>query len=61
MVLLYQQIPNRWELRILLQIKDVKLWSPESPHLYDMKIELIRNGESIDAITSLFLVCERYR
>jgi beta-galactosidase/beta-glucuronidase len=38
----------------ILQIKNAKLWSAESPFLYDMKIELVRGGEAIDAIQSYF-------
>lgn len=31
---------------------DMKLWSPENPFLYDMEVELIRNGKAIDQVKS---------
>lgn len=31
---------------------DIKLWSPENPFLYDMAVELIRNGKAIDKVKS---------
>lgn len=31
---------------------DVKLWSPESPFLYDMEVTLYRNGKAIDRVKS---------
>lgn len=35
-----------------LPIDNMKLWSPQNPHLYDLKIELVRKGKTIDAATS---------
>ena len=32
----------------------VKLWSPESPHLYDLKARLIQNGQRQDEVKSYF-------
>lgn len=32
--------------------KNTKLWSPESPHLYDLEIKLIENGKTIDCVDS---------
>jgi len=37
-----------------LRIADARLWSPDSPFLYDLKVELQRNGEVVDAVTSYF-------
>ncbi|CAN5220433.1 glycoside hydrolase family 2 TIM barrel-domain containing protein [soil metagenome] len=37
-----------------LSIGNAKLWSPESPFLYDQKIEIVRNGKVIDEISSYF-------
>ncbi len=38
---------------VLLSVKNVKLWSPSSPYLYDVKIELLgENGKIIDSVTS---------
>jgi beta-galactosidase/beta-glucuronidase len=36
--------------RIALKIPGAKLWSPESPHLYDLKIALVKNGYVIDRV-----------
>lgn len=32
--------------------EDVKLWSPESPFLYTLKVELIQDGRVVDAVDS---------
>ncbi|MFC6103073.1 glycoside hydrolase family 2 protein [Olivibacter domesticus] len=37
-----------------LPIANAKLWSPTSPHLYDLKISLIRKGKVVDEVTSYF-------
>jgi beta-galactosidase/beta-glucuronidase len=37
---------------VLLSIPDAKLWSPESPFLYDMEVALLRNGKLIDQVKS---------
>lgn len=38
---------------VFLNVKNVKLWSPSSPFLYDLKIELLgKNGEILDQVTS---------
>ena len=37
-----------------LEIADAKLWSPDSPFLYDLKVELQRDGETVDAVSSYF-------
>ena len=37
---------------VLLAVPDAKLWSPESPFLYDVKIELLRNGKVLDEVKS---------
>jgi len=39
---------------IEIQIPNQKLWSPESPFLYDIKIELLDGGKQIDAVDSYF-------
>ncbi|HPT01397.1 MAG TPA: glycoside hydrolase family 2 TIM barrel-domain containing protein [Bacteroidales bacterium] len=38
--------------QILLPVPDAKLWSPESPFLYDMQAEVIRNGKVTDKVKS---------
>ena len=35
-----------------LIVKNQKLWSPESPFLYDMQVSLIRNGKVVDNVKS---------
>lgn len=37
-----------------LEIPDMKLWSPESPFLYDLKVELIAGDKVIDEVKSYF-------
>jgi beta-glucuronidase len=34
-----------------LEIEDVKLWSPESPHLYPVRFRVLRNQEVVDEYT----------
>jgi beta-galactosidase/beta-glucuronidase len=41
---------SRAAVRLMLRIKDAKHWSPESPHLYDIKVRLLDNGRVIDNI-----------
>lgn len=38
----------------VLEIADPKLWSPESPFLYDLKVAIVRNGKVIDEVGSYF-------
>jgi len=37
-----------------LDIRDPKLWSPESPHLYDLSVSLKSGGKTVDEVTSYF-------
>lgn len=37
-----------------IQLKNVKRWSPSNPFLYDMKIQLLRNGQVLDEVKSYF-------
>ncbi|WP_372648328.1 glycoside hydrolase family 2 protein, partial [Draconibacterium sp.] len=38
---------------VLLSVKNAKLWSPSSPKLYDLKIELLdEDGKVLDVVTS---------
>jgi beta-galactosidase/beta-glucuronidase len=39
---------------IPISISSPKRWSPDSPHLYDVEIELISDGETVDRVTSYF-------
>ncbi len=38
----------------VLPIRNAKLWSPESPFLYDLKVALVRNGKPVDEVKSYF-------
>jgi beta-galactosidase/beta-glucuronidase len=37
-----------------ISVENEKLWSPEHPFLYDLKITLLRNGKPVDEIKSYF-------
>ncbi|MFB5946210.1 glycoside hydrolase family 2 protein [Albibacterium profundi] len=39
---------------VKLAIANQKLWSPKNPHLYDLDIELLRNGKVVDQVDSYF-------
>ena len=39
---------------ITLPITNPHLWSPTDPHLYDLKVALIKNGKPIDSVGSYF-------
>ena len=38
----------------VITLKDEKLWSPDSPFLYDLKFSLVRKGKTLDAVNSYF-------
>ncbi|HSM24715.1 MAG TPA: glycoside hydrolase family 2 TIM barrel-domain containing protein [Anaerolineaceae bacterium] len=38
--------------KISLKVPDAKLWSPENPNLYDLKINLLKNNQAIDSVGS---------
>ena len=37
-----------------VKLKEVKRWSPANPFLYDLKIQLLRNGQVLDEVGSYF-------
>ncbi len=37
-----------------LPIPEPKLWSPDSPHLYDLRVSLKSGGKTVDEVTSYF-------
>jgi len=39
---------------LVLNIRNPKLWTPDTPFLYDLKVELVRDGKVIDKIDSYF-------
>ena len=36
----------------LIELREMKLWSPETPFLYDLEISLTRNGKLLDVVKS---------
>ncbi len=39
---------------LTIPLENPKLWSPDSPHLYDLTLDLQANGEVIDSVESYF-------
>ncbi len=39
---------------IAISIPDPRLWSPVDPFLYDLQVELVRDGQILDRVTSYF-------
>jgi hypothetical protein len=39
---------------VLLSVPGAKLWSPESPDLYDLEVSLLRSGKVVDQVKSYF-------
>ena len=39
---------------VLVAVPDAKLWSPESPFLYDMEVSIVHNGVATDKLKSYF-------
>lgn len=37
---------------VMLPVKNMKLWSPESPFLYGLKYQVVKNGKVIDEVNS---------
>lgn len=37
-----------------LPVPNAKLWSPDNPFLYDLKVTLLRNGKKVDAVSGYF-------
>ena len=35
---------------VVLDVPEMKLWSPDSPYLYDLEISVVRNGKEVDAV-----------
>jgi hypothetical protein len=40
--------------RIKLSVPEARLWSPEDPYLYDLKLTLLRDGDVVDTARSYF-------
>lgn len=39
---------------VSINIPNAKMWSPEYPHLYDLIIQVVKNGEVLDEVSSYF-------
>ena len=39
---------------VVISVPDAKLWSPDSPFLYNLEIALVENGETVDAVEGYF-------
>jgi hypothetical protein len=39
---------------VKLRLASPKVWSPESPHLYDVRVELLTSGRKLDGVGSYF-------
>ncbi len=40
--------------KIRLAVPDPKLWSPDSPFLYGLRVSVLQNGKTVDTVTSYF-------
>jgi Glycosyl hydrolases family 2, sugar binding domain/Glycosyl hydrolases family 2/Glycosyl hydrolases family 2, TIM barrel domain len=40
--------------KIRVPVRNPKLWSPDSPFLYDLKVTLLRDGKKLDEVSSYF-------
>lgn len=48
------QVSGASDAPLVLSIPSPKLWSPDSPHLHDLKLSLLCDGEVVDAVDSYF-------
>jgi hypothetical protein len=39
---------------LTMRLQDVKLWSPQSPHLYPLSVDLLIDGKTVDHVDSYF-------
>ena len=39
---------------LTLKMLGARLWSPDDPFLYDLKVSLVRNGQAVDSVDSYF-------
>jgi hypothetical protein len=45
---------ERTHARLVLPIPEAKLWTPEHPNLYDLRLELKRDNQTVDKVESYF-------
>ncbi len=49
------EAPASWRANeLIIPLPDKKLWSPETPNLYDLKLSLTRGGRVVDQLSSYF-------
>jgi hypothetical protein len=48
------KVSGKADAELKLPVGDVKLWSPDTPFLYDLKIELRQGGKTVDGVASYF-------
>jgi hypothetical protein len=48
------QVRGKADTELRLPIENAKLWSPDNPFLYDLKVRLIGRGRTIDQVASYF-------
>jgi beta-galactosidase/beta-glucuronidase len=48
------EVESSTDAPLSLSLQHPKLWSPDSPHLYDLELSLRENGEVVDRIRSYF-------
>lgn len=46
--------PAQWRGTVKLKVPNPRPWSPDSPHLYDLRVTLIANGKRRDQVGSYF-------
>ncbi|MBI3868639.1 MAG: beta-galactosidase [Verrucomicrobia bacterium] len=49
-----KSIPAQITGTVKLRIPGAKPWSPDSPHLYDLRVSLIEHGKTVDTVASYF-------
>jgi len=45
---------SEFDTPLVLRIPNPKLWTPDDPFLYDLKVEIVRNNRVVDAVYSYF-------
>jgi len=48
------KVSGKANAELCLAVPDAKLWSPDTPYLYDLKVQLCANGKVLDSVASYF-------
>jgi hypothetical protein len=51
-MIMTRSIPPQIAPRIQLTIPEPKLWTPDAPHLYTLRVTLLQDGQPVDQVTS---------